>query len=78
MKITAIKYFKFSWLVPIAISILAIVVEEFLNRIGIKLPYVMSNWLGIAALGTMVFFIPYTAMVITLLIPSQTDQRKHI
>lgn len=76
MKVADIKYFKLSWLVPIATAILILVVEELLNRVGIKLPGEMSEWIGMATLGIMFFFIPYTAMVIALLIFLQNRSKK--
>ncbi len=76
MKIAAIKYFKLSWLVPFASSILALVIEELLHRLGIKLPNVLSEWIGIASLGIMFFFIPYTVMVVALLIFLQNRSMK--
>ncbi len=76
MKISPIKYFKFSWMVPIVASILVLIIEELLNRIGIKLPSTISEWIGIATLGIMFFFIPYFAMVIALLIFLQNRSKK--
>lgn len=76
MKITSIKYFKFSWLIPIATSFLALVAEEFLHRIGIELPSLISSGIGKSVLGLTFFFIPYIAMVFALLIFLQNKSKK--
>ncbi len=63
-------------MVPIVASILVLIIEELLNRIGIKLPSTISEWIGIATLGIMFFFIPYFAMVIALLVFLQNRSKK--
>ena len=79
MRITAIQYFKFSWLVPIVTSPLIAFAEELLRRSGMKLPNLLSNWFGIASLGVIFFIIPYMAMVIALLVFLQNKSiRVHI
>ena len=75
MKMTAIQYYRISWLLPIVLPVLALVVESLLGQFSIGLPAIMSMGIGIAFSAVFMFLIPYVLLVTALLIALRNRSR---
>jgi len=68
MKMTTIQYYRISWLLPVVLPVLALVVETLLGQFSIGLPAMISMGIGIAFSAVIMFLIPYALLVAALLI----------
>jgi hypothetical protein len=63
MKITTIQYFRISWLLPVILPLIAIVLESLFNEVGVRMPDMVGMGIGLAFSAVFMFFIPYAILV---------------
>jgi hypothetical protein len=68
MKMTAVQYYRISWLFPLILPLFAIVLVPLLNRLGFRIPEVVGTGIGLIFSAVFMFFIPYAVLVVAYLL----------
>jgi hypothetical protein len=63
MKISTIQYYRISWLLPVILPLIAIVLDSLFNEFGLRLPDMVGMGIGLAFSAVFMFFIPYAILV---------------
>lgn len=76
---TPIQYYRLSWLYPIVVPIVAILLEVLLNHFGIRMPSMISTGIGIIMSAIFLFCIPYAVLVsIMLFVLRRSSEKTYI
>ena len=76
MKMTTIQYYRISWMLPIVLPLIAIILESLFHQLGLRIPDVVGMGIGLTFSAVFVFFIPYAVLVGAYLLLLYNRSRK--
>jgi hypothetical protein len=76
MPMTTIQYYRISWLLPVLLPLVALILEALLDQLGLRLPDMVGMGIGLTFSAVIMFFIPYAVLVGSYLLVLNNRSRK--